>query len=110
MQGVLGGGAASWTKYGPASGITWPSLQALLVFIGGNEAEMEEAADAAAACGYEHAAVLQGGLSDFAQQVDDQVRMMCSGRCSQQCLLPNNYLLFVEVLTWHYPSNDYLSA
>ncbi|KAK9828229.1 hypothetical protein WJX74_004567 [Apatococcus lobatus] len=71
---VLVGGPISWSKYGPTSGTPWPNLQSLLVFMSGNEAEMEEAADAAAASGYEHVAVLQGSLSDFAQPVDNQSR------------------------------------
>ena len=34
---------------------------------------MEKAADAAAACGYEHVAVLQGSLPEVAEFMNDQV-------------------------------------
>lgn len=73
VQSVLGGGPTAWSKYGPSCGVPWPGLQALLVFIGSSRADMDEAADAAAACGYEHVAILQGSLAAFAEPMNDQV-------------------------------------
>ena len=78
MQTVLAGGSISWANHDPASGTPWPSHQHVLVFISELESEMEEAADAAVACGYEHVAVLQGSLSAFEEAVRSQAGILLS--------------------------------
>ncbi|KAK9868177.1 hypothetical protein WJX84_012133 [Apatococcus fuscideae] len=72
VQAVLGGGMTAWMSHSSASQHPMPSPHHFIVFISGNEAEMEEAANAAAACAFEHVAVLQGSLSHFDEAVNAQ--------------------------------------
>ena len=82
VQAVLGGGMTAWMSHSSASQHPMPSPHHFIVFISGNEAEMEEAANAAAACAFEHVAVLQGSLSHFDEAVNAQV---CVTSAAQAC-------------------------
>ena len=78
VQTVLGGGSSSWTQYvNSASGSTAPSHHHLLVFISAVPSEMEEAANIAALCGYDHVAVLQGDIAQEAAQTQASVLHVC---------------------------------
>ena len=77
VQIVLGGGSSCWTKYvNSASGSTAPSHHHLLVFISEVPSEMEEAANAAALCGYDHVAVLQGNVAQIEEAAQTQASIL----------------------------------